>query len=100
MQAFVGLLQYIARYIHRLSEFTHWLALLAHKDNKRWTWCPDQEKAWQAIRERVRNIKWLHHPTDDGEFLVQTDASQYAIGGVLYQFQYVPKIKKKLLENY
>ena len=53
--------------------------------------------------DKIKNIGLLYHPTDDGTFLVQTDASTNAISGVLYQLQYDTKFKCKqwkLIEFY
>ena len=93
--SYVGLLQYIARYIDHMSEWTYWLTMLTRKENGRMKWGPEQDYAWQQLQKRVKNIKLLAHPNDKGEFLVQCDASNHAIGAVLYQRQYDKKLKRK-----
>ena len=94
IRAYLGVIQYIARYVHELAEWSYWLAILTRKDNKR-KWGPDQDAAFEQLQTRIRNIKLLSHPTDNDPYLVQCDASQHAIGAVLYQYQYDKKLKRK-----
>ena len=66
-------------------------------------WGKAQDDAFEILRDKIKNIGLLYHPTDDDTFLVQTDASQHAISGVLYQLQYDPQLKCnqwKLIEFY
>ena len=102
IRAFNGLLQYIARYVHRLAEWTHYLTILTTADCKR-EWGPEQDAAYDVIIDKIKKIGLLYHPTDDGTFLVQTDASNHSISGVLYQLQYDKELKRKqwkLIEFY
>ena len=94
IRAFLGLIQYIARYVHRLARWSHYLTLLTLKDGQR-TWGKLQEQAYNEIIEKVKNIGLLYHPTDDGVFLVQTDASLHSIAGTLFQLQYDPEVGRK-----
>ena len=94
IQAYLGLIQYIARYVHKLADWSHYLTILTRKDNKE-KWGKTQDMAFQQIQDRIRNVKMLYHPTLDEPFLVQCDASKYAIAGVLYQKQYDRAIGRK-----
>ena len=94
IQAYLGLLQYIARYVHKFAEWSHYLTALTRKDTKI-KWGTAQDVAFNELQKRINNIKLLSHPTDEDEFLVQTDASKYAIAAVLFQHQYDPQIKHK-----
>ena len=106
VQAFVGLLQYIARYVKQMSKWTYYFSILTRGNGpgtRKINWGPEQEKAWLELREAVKNIKLLHHPQDDGEFLIQCDASGHAIGAVLYQRQFDASSKQyewKIIEFY
>ena len=94
LRAFIGLVQYIARYVHQLHEWTYWLSFLT-RDNLAEKPSDESIKlAVHTLKDKVSKIKLLYHPTDDGTFLVQTDASKHAIGAVLYQRQFDRKIKK------
>ena len=86
IQAYLGLIQYIARYVHN-HRSSRYLTILTRKDSKQ-KWGEQQDMAFNMIQERVKNVKLLYHPTLDDPFLVQCDASKYAIAGVLFQKQY------------
>ena len=94
IRAFLGLVQYIARYVHRLAEWSHYLTILTRKDNTR-TWGEEQQQAFETICDKISKIGLLYHPTDDGIFLVQTDASCHSVAGTLFQLQYDPEIGRK-----
>ena len=87
LKSFLGVIQYITRWIYRLADLAQPINQLTHKNNKI-KWGQEHEQAFKTIQERVRNIKLLYHPTPDGQFLIQADASKYAVSGVLYQQQY------------
>ena len=87
IKSYLGVIQYIARYLHKLAHWTTELNQLLHADCKK-DWGPSHDKAFDKIQELVKNVKLLAHPTDDGIFLLQTDASYFAIGAVLYQRQF------------
>ena len=102
IQSYLGLVQYIARYLHKLAEWSYVLNKLTKADCKA-KWGKEQDHAFDQIQKQVSNIKLLSHPTDNDVFLVQTDASKYAISGVLYQRQWTPKYNKhtwRLIEFY
>ena len=86
IQAYLGLIQYIARYLHKYSEWSHELTVLTRKDNKT-KWGEVHDEAFNKLQEQIKNIKMLYHPTANDPFLVQCDASKYALGAVLYQYQ-------------
>ena len=87
IQAYLGLIQYIARYVHKLAEWSRFLTILTKKDSKE-KWGEAQDIAFNEIQQRIKHVKLLYHPTVQDPFLVQTDASKYAIAGVLYQKQW------------
>ena len=87
IQGYLGLIQYIARYVHKLAEWSHYLTVLTRKENKR-KWGEEQDIAFEQIQDRVKHVKMLYHPTMEDPFLVQCDASKFAIAGVLYQKQW------------
>ena len=102
IQSYIGVLQYIARYLYKLADWTHYINKLIRADCKA-KWGKEQDYAFDRIQSQVANIKLLTHPTPDGTFLVQCDASKYAISGVLYQKQYCQIRRRpiwKLIEFY
>ena len=102
IKSYLGVIQYISRYVYKLAQWSAPLNQLLTADSKQ-SWGTTQDKAFDTIQEYVKNIKLLHHPTDDGIFLIQTDASKYALGAVLYQRQFDPNQNKnvwKIIEFY
>ena len=87
IQQYLAVLNYIARFIPNLAEYAARINHLTHKDVP-FNWTPECRQAFNTIQNLVKQTPLLAHPTDDGEFLVQTDASKYAIAAVLYQRQF------------
>ena len=52
-----------------------------------WKWGEEEQKAFDNLKQRVTEEPVLVLPQDSGKFRVETDASDYAIGGVLSQQQ-------------
>ena len=50
-----------------------------------WTDC--QQAVFEALKACLISAPILGFPTEDGRFLLDTDASLYAVGGVLNQIQ-------------
>ena len=50
-------------------------------------WTDRQQAAFEALKACLISAPILGFPTEDGRFLLDTDASLYAVGGVLNQIQ-------------
>ena len=89
MRTFLGILAYIARYIFKYAYFTFWLQQLIDNTNvkARLQWTPQAKLAFQQIIHLINNLPLLYYPNRIGRFCVQTDASNYAEGAVLFQSQ-------------
>jgi len=48
-------------------------------------WSPDQVQAFQAAKAMVAQDVLLTHPDPNEEFVIETDASDYQLGGVINQ---------------
>ena len=102
IQQYVAVLNYIARFIPNLAQYTQKIIKITHKD-KAFAWSTEQQHAFDKIQSLVQKMPLLAHPTPEGEFLVQTDASKYAMAGVLYQRQInrnTQKYEWKIIEFY
>ena len=102
IRSYLGVLQYIGRYLYKLADWSHDLNIIANTKSKQ-HWGKAQDLAFDTLQQQVANIKLLAHPTEDGTFLIQTDASEFAISGVLYQRQYSTQHSRyiwKLIEFY
>ena len=86
IQQYLAVLNYIARFLPKLAHYASIINRLTHKD-KAFHWGKEQQEAFEHIQQLLQRTPLLAHPTDDGEYLVQTDASKYAMAAVLYQRQ-------------
>lgn len=84
VRAFLGLTGYYRRFTPEYSKTIEALLELLKK-NVKWCWEECQEEAFKATKELYRQNLHLFHPEENGTFVLNCDASDYAIGGVLYQ---------------
>ena len=87
-----GALNYVNRFIPGEKIEMHWLNIMKEEFDEssgKWKlkWTPEARMAWERLKEAVRLNPMLFHPTPDGQFAVQSDACNYAIGAVLWQEQ-------------
>jgi len=64
----------IARPLHKLS-----------RKNVSFNWGPDQQKAFDKLKELFISAPILRNPDSNKPFVVETDASNFAVGAVLSQ---------------
>jgi hypothetical protein len=50
------------------------------------TWSEREEEAFQALKKAITSEPVLRHPSIGAPFIIDPDASQYAIGAVLQQY--------------
>ena len=84
LERFLGMIGWIGKFIPQLSHHTSVLTPLRRKKSK-WLWTNDQDIAFNNIKNLAERTPILKHPDLDKEFIVITDASDYALGGVLMQ---------------
>ena len=96
MKEFLGIINYIGRYLHNYSKLAYWLNRLVRDlpDSGRIKWNNIANTAFEQIRYLVEHAPLLHAPTIDGTFCIKCDACNYGIGAVLYQQQVDPKTGK------
>jgi len=54
---------------------------------KRLSWTPKAQQSFDRLKLALTSPSVLAMPTDEGEFVLDTDASEFAIGAVLSQVQ-------------
>ena len=86
VRSVVGLFSYYRRFIPHFSEIVKPLVKLTEK-NQPFVWSETQEFAFQELKRRMMETPILVHPRMDGEFILDTDASNEGIGAVLSQLQ-------------
>lgn len=84
VQSFLGLAGYYRRFIPQFAEMARPLSHLAKK-SVTFTWTSECTKAFQVLKTALQQAPVLRLPDFEKRFVVATDASKYAIGGVLSQ---------------
>ena len=84
VRAFLGLIGYYRRFIHRMSQRARPLHELLHLDQP-WKWTSSQQAAFVDLKDCLLEPPVLKRPNFDQPFILQTDWSREAIAAVLCQ---------------
>ena len=84
LRAFLGLVNYYRSFIPHMAERQHPLNKLLGKGTK-YNWSPQCQEAFEYLRDALSDDCLRFYPDMNQGFLLHTDASDYAIGGVLVQ---------------
>lgn len=84
IKQFLGLVGYYRRFIPNFSKIAKPLTDLLKKD-KAFTWLSKHQEAFNALKLSLCEEPILQYPDFNRPFILTTDASGYAIGGVLSQ---------------
>ena len=85
MMRFIGLVNYLHRFLPNMHQQTRILTNLLKKD-QRWRWGPEEEQAFVALNAKVQSTDYLVHPDITKPFHLYTDASIDGIKGMLAQY--------------
>jgi transposase InsO family protein len=86
VRAFLGLCGYYRRYVERFAELARPLHALTEK-NHRFEWTTQCQTAFDSLKTALTSPPILAVPNDSDQFILDTDASNWAIGAVLSQIQ-------------
>ena len=86
LQKFNGMMVYFSSYIPWYSEIMLPLTKLTRKDVK-WDWTPECQEAFDQAKLVLQSSPILAYPIPGAGYRLYTDASQYAIAGILQQIQ-------------
>jgi hypothetical protein len=86
VKSFLGLTGYYRKFIHRYSEVALPLTELT-KNSVAWVWGEGQQRAFEELKSRLLSAPVLAHPNPSSQFILNTDASGFAIAAVLSQQQ-------------
>ena len=92
LKSFLGAIQYLAKFLPRLSEKTDRLRKLLKKDSV-WNWGKQQDEDFNSIKEMLTEEPCLAHYAKDRENIVTVDASKTGLGITLWQKQSDGEIK-------
>ena len=84
VQRLQGSVQYLARFLPRLSEIFEPLRRLTHKGTP-WQWGHDQEKAMREVKQLLTTAPILSFYNPEKELTIQCDASKSGLGTTLLQ---------------
>ncbi|QRW22954.1 Reverse transcriptase (RNA-dependent DNA polymerase) [Rhizoctonia solani] len=84
VQAFLGLVNYLRRFIPNFSSVAQPLHNLTRKDSP-WSWGPSEETAFQELKALVTRSLVLIHSNPELPYYLETDASGVAMGAILSQ---------------
>ena len=86
VRQFVGFVGYYRRFVRNFAELADPLVVLTRKGVP-FVWGGEQQKAFDALKACLLSAPILGFPTEEDRFVLDTDASLFAIGGVLSQVQ-------------
>ena len=86
VRSFVGLCSYYRRFVEGFSEMASPLHALTRK-NAVFRWTAECQISFDRLKSSLVNAPVLSLPRDEGEYLLDTDASDHGIGAVLSQIQ-------------
>ena len=86
LKSFLGAIQYMAKFLPKLSEPTDRLRKL-FKKNEPWKWGPEQETDFNRIKQMLTKGPCLAHYAKDKDNMVTTNASKTGLGITLWQKQ-------------
>ncbi|CCO35435.1 Retrotransposable element Tf2 155 kDa protein type 1 [Rhizoctonia solani AG-1 IB] len=84
VQAFLGFVNYLRRFIPDFSAIAQPLHNLTQKD-KPWKWGEPEDHSFQELKRRVTNRPVLAHSDPSKPYFLETDASGVAMGAILSQ---------------
>lgn len=86
LRSFLGLCSYYRRFVRGYAEVAAPLHYLSQK-NVKYKWTNEQQLAFDELKRRLTSSPILTTPIDEGEYRLDTDASNNSIGAVLSQVQ-------------
>ena len=84
LRRFLGMVNYLARYVPLLTNLVHPLSNLLKKDVL-WQWSTAQDEAFTKTKQVIASAPTLHYYDPSKELTLENDASDYGIGSALLQ---------------
>jgi len=86
VQSFLGFANFYRRFIQSYSQVARPLTeLTKRKEDGQWSWNPEAEKAFEDLKKQFTTAPILNHFDPSKPVIIETDASDFAIGAVLSQ---------------
>ena len=84
VRSFLGFTNFYRHFIEHYAPLIHPLNDLTKK-NLTWNWSDDCQKSFKDLKTRFQKAPILLMPDNKKPFIMETDASKWATGGVLHQ---------------
>ena len=84
--SYMGLVNYYRKFVPNFSDVAAPLTELTGKTVE-FQWSTEAQTAFESLKRALLEAPILSFPRDEGEFVLDTDASNYGIGAVLSQVQ-------------
>jgi hypothetical protein len=84
-QAFLGFANFYRRFIKDYSRVARPITELTKETAKDWKWTPEAEQAFIELKNRFTSAPVLAHFDPERPVIVETDASDFALGSILSQ---------------
>jgi hypothetical protein len=85
VQSFLGFANFYRRFINGFSRICRLLTESRKGDKKSWKWTLEMNKAFDELKKRFINAPILKHYDPNYQCILETDASDFALGAILYQ---------------
>ena len=95
VRVFLGLLNYYCRFIPAFSDLMHPIQKLLKK-NVKFEWTEECDTALKTAEETLMRDPILYHPDPNTLWIIETDASKTAFGGILLQPYTHDRIKQEV----
>ena len=86
VRQFLGMVNWYRKFIADYSEIARPLTDLTHEDRP-WSWGDKEQTAFDTLKQKLSTADVLAHPDPKRQWIIHTDASEFAIAGVLSQRQ-------------
>ncbi|KAI5311989.1 hypothetical protein L3X38_041162 [Prunus dulcis] len=83
VQSFIGACQYLRKFIRHFSQIATPLYSLT-KANQKFEWSKNHEESFQLLKQKITEAPVLALPNLQKPFEVEADASNYAMGAILF----------------
>ncbi|KAL0206981.1 hypothetical protein P9112_012692 [Eukaryota sp. TZLM1-RC] len=103
VRSFIGSINYIRDWLPNLSDLIEPISKLTRNKPSKIKWTPDHDEAFGKIINLIKTNIPLQLPSEDKHILISADASDVAVGGVIWQEANPPKdpttplIKRKVV---